>query len=60
MRKIALIPSLAEIRGLIVRISIRKPPKLSFILEWSIWRRKHQAKAMLVHYKSRGHLQLQY
>lgn len=41
--------AVAEIRGLIMRFSIRRLPKLSFILEWSIWRRKHQALAMIAH-----------
>jgi hypothetical protein len=57
-RKIALIPTVAEIRGLIMRLSIRRPPKVYFILEWSLWRRKHQASAMIAHYKTRGQIQL--
>jgi hypothetical protein len=58
MRKIALIPTVAEIRALIMRLMMRKSAKQAFIFAWSLWRRKHQAQAMIAHYKKRGHLQL--
>ncbi|QFI70829.1 hypothetical protein EKH55_5957 (plasmid) [Sinorhizobium alkalisoli] len=37
---------------------MRKPAKRAFILAWSLWRRTHQAQAMLAHYRKRDHLQL--
>jgi hypothetical protein len=58
MRKIALIPTVAEIRTPIMRLITRKPAKQTFIFAWSIWRRSHQAQAMIAHYKKRYHLQL--
>ena len=51
MRKIALIPTVAEIRTLITPLTMRKPVKHAFIFAWSLWRRKHQAQAMIAHYK---------
>lgn len=58
MRKIALIPTVAEIRTLIMRLMVRKPVTHAFIFAWSLWRRKHQAQAMIAHYKKRNQLQL--
>jgi len=58
MRKIALIPTVAEIRTLIMRLIMRRPHAPAFIFAWSLWRRKHQAQAMIAHYKKRKYLQL--
>lgn len=62
MRKIALVPTVAEIRTLIMRLIMRlimqKLHSRKFIFAWSLRRRQHQAQAMISHYKTRGHLQL--
>tara|TARA_R110002049_G_scaffold113301_1_gene263512 strand:- start:9 stop:185 length:177 start_codon:yes stop_codon:yes gene_type:complete len=58
MRKIALVPTVAEIRTLIMRLIMQKLHSRKFIFAWSLWRRQHQAQAMISHYKTRGHLQL--
>ena len=58
MRKIALIPSVAEIRALIMRLLMQRPHAPAFIFAWSLWRRKHQAQAMIAHYQKRKQLQL--
>lgn len=58
MRKIALIPTVAEIRTLVMRLIMRKLHSQTFIFAGSLWRRRHQAQAMIVHYKKRHHLQL--
>jgi hypothetical protein len=41
----------SEIRRLIARLQALAGPSLTFILEWSIWRRVHQAIAKLCHWK---------
>ncbi|WP_093236464.1 hypothetical protein, partial [Sinorhizobium sp. NFACC03] len=56
--KLALLPSVAEIRYLITRLLLRPPMRTTFVLAWSLWRRKHQAAAMGAHYKMRHELQL--
>ena len=58
MREIALIPTVAEIRALIMRLMTRTSRTPDFIFAWSLWRRKHQAQAMVAHYTKRGYLQL--
>ena len=58
MRKIALVPTVAEIRSLIAKLLMPPLLKPTFILAWSHWRRKHQAQAMIAHYKKRTLLQL--
>jgi|GEM_PF-6309685 len=46
--------SLAEIRRLIVGIILQAYKRTtSFILNWSLWRRQHQTKAMECHWKRR-------
>ncbi len=47
----ALVPSVPEIRYLLGRLLIRPNTRKPFILDWSLWRRRHQAAATLSHYK---------
>ncbi len=46
-----LLPSVPEIRYLLARILLRPPTSAVFIVEWSYWRRRHQANAAVAHYK---------
>jgi hypothetical protein len=43
-----------EIRRLIAKLQALAGPSLTFIREWSIWRRCHQAIAKLCHWKRRA------
>ncbi|WP_072382111.1 hypothetical protein, partial [Rhizobium tibeticum] len=54
----AFVPSVAEIRYLIKRLLLQPPIRVRLILAWSLWRRRHQASAMLSHYKARHQTQL--
>jgi hypothetical protein len=58
IRMTALVPSVPEIRYLLARILIFPPTQKPFIIAWSLWRRRHQAAAMIAHYKRRGYPQL--
>ncbi len=58
IRMTALVPSVPEIRYLLARILIFPPTQKSFIIAWSLWRRRHQAAATIGHYKRRIHAQL--
>src|SRR5262249_50776526 len=49
----ALVPTIPEIRYLLARLLLKSPGAPPFIIAWSIWRRRHQAKAAEAHYKSR-------
>ena len=49
----ALIPSVPEIARLIERLLFPPPKRKTFIVNWSLWRRKHQANAATAHYKCR-------
>lgn len=53
----ALIPSVPEIAWLIERLLFPPPRRKTLIVNWSIWRRKHQANATKAHYK-RHNMQL--
>jgi len=51
--------SVAEIRKLLWRLIWAGEPAVGFVLEWSVWRRRHQARARACHYKHRlAHLHL--
>jgi hypothetical protein len=54
----ALVPSVPEIRYLLGRLVTAPPIRLPFIMEWSIWRRRHQAMATEAHYRKRMKNQL--
>jgi len=41
----ALVPSTAEIRYLLARLLFRPPIGTTFVIAWSLWRRRHQANA---------------
>jgi hypothetical protein len=53
-----LVPTVPEIRYLLARILLRPPFKATFIMAWSLFRRKHQANAALAHYKKQQNTQL--
>jgi hypothetical protein len=46
--------TITEIRRLIAALVRQTPHSLSFLLQWSYWRRRHQAKAKRAHYRARG------
>ena len=55
---VALVPSVPEIRTRLVRLVFKTPNRLPDIIQWSLWRRKHQASAAVSHYKRRQNPQL--
>jgi hypothetical protein len=46
--------SAAELRRLLARLVWHARHSLEHILHWSGWRRRHQWRAMMCHYKRRG------
>jgi hypothetical protein len=53
--KNTLIPlSVPEIRHLLWRLVWQNTLEQAFALAWSVWRRKHQAKAQFYHYQRRN------
>jgi hypothetical protein len=52
------VPSVPEIRTLLARVLFQPIAKLAFVIDWSRWRRHHQARAADAHYRFRQHLQL--
>lgn len=43
--------SVPEVRRLLVRLALgRAPPTPAFVLDWSFWRRAHQAAAQAFHW----------
>jgi hypothetical protein len=44
-----------EIRKLWWQLAWRHVPILAGIIQWSLWRRRHQAIARACHYKRRGY-----
>jgi hypothetical protein len=54
----ALVPSVPEIRYLLARLVLTTPPRATFVIAWSFWRRRHQAAATKCHYKQRLNMQL--
>ena len=49
-----LIPlTVPEVRRLLWRLIWRTPPPPAFVLAWSLWRRRHQARARRCHYQRR-------
>ena len=55
---VALVPTVPEIRTLLARLVFKPSHKPSDIIQWSLWRRKHQASAAISHYKRRQNSQL--
>ena len=50
-----LIPlTLPEVRGLLAHLIWNQPPDATSVLNWSHWRRRHQARARRCHYTARG------
>jgi hypothetical protein len=47
----ALLPSVPEIRYLLARLLLAPPVTATFVLSWSIWRRRHQLGAAEAHYR---------
>ena len=54
----ALVPTVPEIRYLLARLLLKPPNSTAFVMQWSLWRRKHQLEAAKAHYKSRRQTQL--
>ena len=54
----ALVPAVPEIRTLLARLAFTPSQRPSDIIQWSLWRRKHQANAAISHYKRRQNSQL--
>jgi len=54
----ALVPAVPEIQTLLARLVFKPSHRPSDIIQWSLWRRKHQASAAISHYKRRQNLQL--
>jgi len=54
----ALLPTVPEIRYLLARLLLRPPIRTRFIMAWSLWRRRHQAKAAAAHYRRQAKAQL--
>ena len=46
--------SVPEIRHLLWRLVWQNTVGQAFTLAWSVWRRKHQAKAQFYHYQRRN------
>lgn len=42
-----------EVRHLLVRLTLRRPPDPPSVLRWSVWRRYHQAHAQAAHHRHR-------
>jgi hypothetical protein len=51
-------PSVPEIRYLLARLLLTPITQPAFVLAWSFWRRRHQAKAAEAHYRARREPQL--
>jgi hypothetical protein len=50
-----LIPlTVPEVRRLLAHLIWHQPPKVTSVLDWSRWRRRHQARARRCHYTARG------
>ena len=47
-------PSLAEIRRLLARTLLAAVRGIDHVLHWSLFRRLHQTRAMISHYRRRG------
>lgn len=54
----ALLPTVPEIRYLLARLLLRPPIRARFIMAWSVWRRRHQAKAAAAHYRRQAKTKL--
>jgi hypothetical protein len=48
--------SIAEVRRFFVALLWGAGALIAHVLQWSNWRRRHQARAMFFHYKSRNAL----
>jgi hypothetical protein len=49
-------PSVPEIRRLLVALVWRLTPDPNRVLRWSLWRRRHQARARRCHWRQRQRL----
>jgi hypothetical protein len=47
-------PSLAEIRRLLARTLLTTTRGIDHVLHWSLFRRLHQTRALISHYRRRG------
>jgi hypothetical protein len=46
-------PTAPEVRRLLWRLVWSRPPQPDHTLRWSVWRRRHQARAKRGHYRRR-------
>lgn len=46
-------PTVPEVRRLLCRVVWGRPPPPEQTLGWSVWRRRHQARARRSHYRRR-------
>ena len=46
-------PTVPEVRRLLCRLLWAQPPPVAHTLGWSVWRRRHQARAKRGHYRRR-------
>jgi hypothetical protein len=46
-------PTVPEVRRLLCRLVWGRPPPPEHTLGWSVWRRRHQARAKRCHYRRR-------
>ena len=47
--------SVPEVKHLLCLLLWGSPPTPSVVRAWSLWRRRHQARARRAHYRRRGH-----
>jgi hypothetical protein len=52
------LPSVPEIRYLFARLLLQPIVRPAFVIAWSRWRRRHQAKAAAAHYRRHAQTQL--
>ena len=49
----AMVPSVPELRFLFAKLLFRPPVTKSFVMQWTLWRRRHRAGTSWAHYKRR-------
>lgn len=49
----AMVPSVPELRFLFAKLLFRPPVTKSFVMQWTLWRRRHRAGTSRAHYKRR-------
>jgi hypothetical protein len=49
---------MSEIRHMLTGLAKTAVKTIAFMIQWSLWRRRHQAIAAIAHYQSRHYVQL--